>query len=331
MIRHDWNHDEVQALFEEPFADLLFQAQNVHRQHFNANEVQLSTLLSIKTGACPEDCGYCSQSGHNNTNLKKEKLLSVDAVITAAKKAKANNATRFCMGAAWRTPPAKDLPKVIEMIKAVKALGLECCATLGILSDEQVQQLEDAELDYYNHNIDTSEQHFEKISQTRKFQDRLDTVARIRQSKINTCCGGIMGMGETISDRIEFLRTLANMPEHPNSVPINMLVKIEGTPLENCDDIDAINFVKIIAVARILMPKSYLRLSGGRNKMSESTQALAFLAGANSIHFGEKLLTTPLPRQEEDLVLLTKLGMKSLIPKSKLKVNSQKSVDAIDQ
>ncbi|NVJ50425.1 MAG: biotin synthase BioB [Gammaproteobacteria bacterium] len=308
-IRHDWTMAEVQALFNLPFNDLMFYAQSVHRQFFNPNEVQTSTLLSIKTGACPEDCAYCPQSGHYNTGLSKEQLMALEEVLSNAQKAKDTGATRFCMGAAWRSPRGKDFPVVLEMIKGVKALGLETCVTLGMLNDEQAQQLKAAGLDYYNHNLDTSQEYYEKIITTRTYQDRMETLESVRGAGINVCSGGIIGMGEQANDRYGLLMELANMPEHPQSVPINMLVAVAGTPLENVEKLDEIDFVRMIATARIMMPKSYVRLSAGRENMSDETQALCFMAGANSIFYGEKLLTTANPDENHDRILLSRLGI----------------------
>ncbi len=309
-VRHDWSFEEVQSLFDLPFNELLFQAQSIHRQHFDPNEVQVSTLLSIKTGACPEDCQYCSQSGHYNTDLEKEKLMEVEKVLHEAQKAKANGASRFCMGAAWKHPSAKDFPHVLAMVKGVKELGLETCMTLGALSEEQTQALAEAGLDYYNHNIDTSREYYKKIISTRSFDDRLNTLSHVRDAGIKVCSGGIVGMGEQAEDRIAFLRELANLPEHPDSVPINNLVKIKGTPLENAEDIEPFDFIRMVAVARILMPYSHVRLSAGREAMNEQMQALCFFAGANSIFYGERLLTTSNPLENEDMALFAKLGIR---------------------
>ena len=308
-LRHDWTRTEVRALFELPFNDLLFQAQQVHRQHFDANAVQVSTLLSIKTGACPEDCKYCSQSGHYDTGLDKEKLLAIEKVVQEAKNARDKGASRFCMGAAWRSPREKDMPYVIEMVKQVKALGLETCMTLGMLDSEQASQLAQAGLDYYNHNLDTSPEHYNQIITTRSYQDRLDTLAHVRDAGMKVCAGGIVGLGESREDRVGLLTQLATLPMHPDSVPINQLVKIAGTPLGDVDDLDPFEFVRTIAVARILMPKSMVRLSAGRENMPESQQALCFLAGANSIFYGEKLLTTANPEAEADRKLFQRLGL----------------------
>lgn len=308
-LRHDWQREQIAALFAQPFADLMFTAQSTHRQHFDPNKVQVSTLLSIKTGKCPEDCAYCPQSVRYDTELNVEPLMPIDEVITAARKAKQNGATRFCMGAAWRSPKDRDMDKVIEMVEAVRDEGMETCLTLGMLTEQQTQRLKDAGLDYYNHNLDTSPEHYGEIISTRTYQDRLDTLARVRGAGIKVCCGGILGMGETRQDRIGLLQELANQTPHPESVPINMLVRVEGTPLQAADDFDPIEFVRTIAVARILMPKSHVRLSAGREEMSDEMQALCFLAGANSIFYGEKLLTTPNPTQNHDKALFAKLGI----------------------
>ena len=308
-LRHDWTLDEVRALFNQPFNDLLFQAQGVHRQHFNPNEVQVSTLLSIKTGACPEDCKYCPQSGHYNTGLDKEKLMEVQKVLEAAAEAKAIGSTRFCMGAAWKHPTAKDMPYVLEMVKGVKALGLETCMTLGTLSQEQTMALADAGLDYYNHNLDTSPEFYGNIITTRTYSERLQTLAYVREAGMKICSGGILGMGESLDDRLGLLIQLANLPEHPESVPINMLVKVKGTPLAEAEDVDPFDFIRTLAVARILMPHSHVRLSAGREQMNEQMQALAFFAGANSIFYGEKLLTTGNPEAERDMRLFQRLGI----------------------
>lgn len=309
-IRHDWTVKEVRALFDQPFNDLLFQAQTVHRAHFDPNEVQVSTLLSIKTGACPEDCKYCPQSGHYNTGLEKEKLLQVEKVLEKAKEAKAKGSSRFCMGAAWKHPSDKDMPYVVEMVKGVRNLGLETCMTLGMLTDEQAEQLAEAGLDYYNHNLDTSPDFYDKIITTRTYQDRLDTLQHVRDAGMKICSGGIIGMGEKANDRIGLLVQLANLPVQPESVPINMLVKVKGTPLENVEDVDPIEFIRCIAVARILMPQSHVRLSAGREDMSDEMQALAFMAGANSIFYGECLLTTPNPEAHKDMQLFKRLGLR---------------------
>ncbi|HEY8940471.1 MAG TPA: biotin synthase BioB [Cellvibrio sp.] len=309
-VRHDWTRAEINALFALPFSDLMFQAQSVHRAYFNPNEVQVSTLCSIKTGACPEDCAYCPQSARYDTGLEREKLMAVEKVIEEARAAKASGATRFCMGAAWRSPKGKDMPYVTHMVKGVKALGMETCMTLGMLDEQQAQDLADAGLDYYNHNLDTSPEYYGEIITTRTYQDRLQTLANVRKAGMKVCCGGIVGMGEEENDRAGLLQQLANMPEHPESVPINMLVKVGGTPLADQADLDPFDFIRTIAVARILMPKSHVRLSAGREQMNEQTQAMAFLAGANSIFYGEKLLTTPNPEANKDMQLFNRLGIK---------------------
>jgi len=308
-LRHDWSLAEVKALFVQPFNDLLFQAQTVHRAHFDANRVQVSTLLSIKTGACPEDCKYCPQSGHYNTGLEKEKLMEVQKVLEEAARAKAIGSTRFCMGAAWKHPSAKDMPYVLKMVEGVKALGLETCMTLGRLDQDQTEALAKAGLDYYNHNLDTSPEFYGSIITTRTYSERLQTLAYVRESGMKICSGGILGMGESLDDRANLLIQLANLPEHPESVPINMLVKVAGTPLENADDVDPFDFIRMLAVARILMPKSHVRLSAGREAMNEQMQALAFFAGANSIFYGEKLLTTANPQADKDMQLFDRLGI----------------------
>jgi biotin synthase len=313
-IRHDWTQDEILAFFRIPFNDLLYQAQTIHRAHFDPNEVQISTLLSIKTGGCPEDCAYCPQSAHHSTGLTSGKLLSKDGVLTEAQQAKAAGASRFCMGAAWRAPKDGELEQVAEIVAAVKSLGLETCATLGMLRRSQAERLKQAGLDFYNHNLDTSESFYEQIISTRTYRDRLDTLSHVREAGIRVCCGGILGMGETVEDHAAMLRTLANLPEHPESVPINMLVRVEGTPLADAAPVDPLHFVRTIAVARILMPASFVRLSAGREAMSEELQALCFLAGANSIFFGEKLLTTPNPAMHADRRLFERLGLRPLVP-----------------
>jgi biotin synthase len=309
-LRHDWRLDEIEALFALPFNDLLFQAQQVHRRHFDANEVQVSTLLSIKTGACPEDCKYCPQSGHYATGLDKEKLVKIERVVAEAEAAREAGASRFCMGAAWKRPTTRDLPAVLEMVRRVKALGLETCMTLGMLDPEQASQLATAGLDCYNHNLDTSPEYYGEIITTRSYADRLDTLGHVRGAGMKVCSGGILGMGEAPRDRAGLLRELANLDPHPESVPINQLVKVPGTPLANVEDLDPLEFVRAIAVARLLMPQSHVRLSAGREEMSESTQALAFLAGANSIFYGDKLLTTANPQAERDRALLERLGIR---------------------
>jgi biotin synthase len=309
LVRHDWTREEVRALFALPFPELIFRAQAVHRRHFDPTEVQISTLLSIKTGGCPEDCAYCPQSVHYDTEVKPEKLMSVAAVVAEARAAKAAGASRFCMGAAWREPKDRDLDKVCAMVAGVKAIGLETCATLGMLTGSQAQRLRAAGLDYYNHNLDTSPEYYGAIITTRTYRDRLDTLAHVRDAGIHVCCGGIVGMGERAEDRVGMITTLATLPVHPESVPINMLVRVEGTPLATGEPIDPIDFVRTIAVARITMPKSVVRLSAGREDMREETQALCFLAGANSIFYGPKLLTTPNPDRDRDLRLMDKLGL----------------------
>ncbi|MBT8440623.1 MAG: biotin synthase BioB [Gammaproteobacteria bacterium] len=307
--RHDWSLDDIQALFHKPFNDLVFDAQSLHRQHFDPNQVQVSTLLSIKTGACPEDCGYCSQSAKNDTGLERERLMPLDEVITNALAAKEKGATRFCMGAAWRNPTDKNLDKVIDMISAVRDMGMETCVTLGMLSGDQAGRLRDAGLDYYNHNLDTSPEFYGNVITTRTYQDRLDTISHVRDAGINVCSGGILGMGESRKDRAAMLQELANMPKHPESVPINMLVRIEGTPLFGNEDLDHLEFIRTIAVARILMPESYVRLSAGRTDMTDEMQALCYFAGANSIFYGDQLLTTDNPETDKDRQLFERLGL----------------------
>lgn len=313
-IRTDWNLDEVEALFALPFNDLLFHAQRVHRQYFDPNSVQVSTLLSIKTGACPEDCAYCPQSVRFDTAVETERLMEVEDVLEQARLAKAAGATRFCMGAAYRSPKAKQLAAIEEMVRGVADLGLETCATLGMLNDEQAKSLKDAGLDYYNHNLDTSERYYEEIITTRTYQDRLDTLQAVRNAAIKVCCGGIIGMGENPTDRAAMLHTLATLTEHPESVPINLLVQVEGTPLYGSDPLDPLDFVRNIAVARLVMPASHVRLSAGRTQMSDETQALCFLAGANSIFYGEKLLTTANPEANRDRRLFDRLGINAEPP-----------------
>ncbi|NVK58000.1 MAG: biotin synthase BioB [Alteromonadaceae bacterium] len=310
-IRHDWTRDEVEALYALPFNDLLFQAQLIHRQHFNPNAVQVSTLLSIKTGACPEDCKYCPQSARYDTGLEKERLLEIEKVIERAKEAKQTGSTRFCMGAAWRNPKDRDMPYLTQMVAEVKAMGLETCMTLGMLNGEQALALKQAGLDYYNHNLDTSPEFYGDIITTRTYQDRLDTLQNVRDAGMNVCSGGIVGMGESVADRAGLLMQLANLPEQPQSVPINMLVKVDGTPLDSVEDMEPFDFIRTIAIARIMMPKSYVRLSAGREEMNEQMQALCFMAGANSIFYGCKLLTTSNPDTHEDVLLFKKLGINS--------------------
>lgn len=308
-LRHNWHIDEVLALFEMPFNDLLNEAHLTHRANFDVNRVQISSLLSIKTGACPEDCGYCSQSSKYDTGLNREKLLSLDEVIKTATIAKNNGAERFCMGAAWRNPTDKSLDKVIEMVANVKELGLETCATLGMLSKNQAARLKDAGLDYYNHNLDTSKEFYPEVISTRTFADRLNTLEVVRDAGINVCCGGILGMGESQTDRASMLQSLANLPEHPESVPINSLVAIPGTPLADATKISDLEFIKVVCAARIMLPKSVIRLSAGRDAMTDLTQATCFFAGANSIFYGETLLTTPNPTTNTDQTLFQNLGI----------------------
>ena len=311
-IRHDWKKDEVLALFALPFNDLLFKAQSTHREHFDANQVQISTLLSIKTGGCAEDCGYCPQSSKFDAGVKASKLMCTDDVLAEAQKAKDAGASRFCMGAAWRSPKDRDIEQVSAMIAGVKAMGLETCATLGMLNKEQAGKLKEAGLDYYNHNLDTSPEFYGNIITTRTYQDRLDTLEHVRDAGMNVCCGGIVGMGEAVEDRAGLLISLANLPTHPQSVPINMLVQVKGTSLYGHDKLDEFDFVRTIAVARIMMPKSFVRLSAGREEMNVQTQALCFFAGANSIFYGEKLLTTANPQTDADMALFNKLGISPL-------------------
>jgi biotin synthase len=309
-IRQDWLIEDVKELFALPFADLLFHAQRVHRAHFDPNEVQVSTLLSIKTGACPEDCAYCSQSIRYETGVRPEPLMDLDEVLAKARLAKANGATRFCMGAAYRSPKPKQLTQIAEMVKGVRTLGMETCVTLGMLTNEQARELKEAGLDYYNHNIDTSESYYGKIITTRTYQDRLDTLEAVRNAGIHVCCGGILGMGESELDRAQMLHTLATLPQHPESVPINQLVQAPGTPLYGAARLDPLELVRTIAVARLLMPRAYVRLSAGRSDMSDETQSLCFLAGANSIFYGEKLLTAENPGEHHDRALFERLGVR---------------------
>ncbi|HRJ51175.1 MAG TPA: biotin synthase BioB [Candidatus Thiothrix moscowensis] len=310
-LRHDWRIEEVNALLAMPFSDLMFQAHQIHRENFPANQVQISTLLSIKTGACPEDCGYCSQSAKHDTSLERETLLPLQEVVDAAKEAQTNGATRFCMGAAWRNPTDKNLERVVEMVQAVKGMGMETCVTLGMLTDRQAIRLKQAGLDYYNHNLDTSPEFYGNVITTRTYQDRLDTLDNVRNAGINVCCGGILGMGETRLDRARLLQQLANMKFHPESVPINDLVKVEGTPLSGAAKLDPFEFIRTVAVARIMMPKSYVRLSAGRTEMSDEMQAWCFFAGANSIFYGDKLLTTENPEESHDQQLFARLGLEA--------------------
>jgi biotin synthase len=310
--RHDWTLAEVEALYAEPFNELLFQAHTLHRRAFDPNKVQLSRLLSVKTGGCPEDCAYCSQSAHYNTGLAATKLMEVDRVVGEARKAKAAGATRYCMGAAWRSPKERDLDAICAMVQGVKALGLETCMTLGMLTGSDARHLKAAGLDYYNHNIDTSERYYREIITTRTFADRLDTLDRVREAGIKVCCGGIVGMGETAADRSAMLVALANLPEHPESVPINLLIPIPGTPLGGVAPLDPIAFVRTIALARIMMPRSVVRLSAGRAAMSDELQALCFFAGANSIFLGDTLLTAGNPAEDKDAELFSKLGLSAM-------------------
>jgi biotin synthase len=311
-IRNNWKDNEVSELFSMPFNDLMYQAQQVHREYFDPNKIQISTLMSIKTGKCSEDCGYCSQSAHHKTALEKEALIDIAQVVDAAKTAKEKGAERFCMGAAWSRPNKRDFPKVVEMIKQVKSLGLESCVTLGMLDKDQVSELQKAGLDYYNHNLDTSPEYYEKVITTRTYKDRLDTIDLVQQSGINVCSGGILGMGESREDRISLLLQLANMEKHPQSVPINMLVQVEGTPLFGVDKIDPLEFVRTIAITRLLMPASWVRLSAGRESMSDEMQALCFMAGANSLFYGDHLLTTNNASTGRDKQLFDKLGLTGL-------------------
>ncbi len=311
-LRHDWTRPEVLGLLGLPFADLVARAQAVHRAHHDPNAVQVSTLLSIKTGGCPEDCAYCPQAARYATGVEAEKLMSLDAVLAKARAAKAAGATRFCMGAAWRSPKDRDIPKVAAMIGAVKSLGMETCATLGMLSEAQAQALKGAGLDYYNHNLDSAPEFYDEIIHTRVFEDRLETLGHVREAGLKTCCGGIVGMGESRTERAGLLQALANLPAHPDSVPINRLVRVAGTPLAEAKELDPFEFVRTIAVARILMPASMVRLSAGRAEMSDELQALCFLAGANSIFYGEKLLTTGNPDTARDLALFERLGIHAL-------------------
>jgi biotin synthase len=313
-IRHDWKEDEVLALYRLPFADLMYRAQAAHRFHFDPNEIQISTLTSIKTGGCPEDCAYCPQSARHDTGVQSEKLMAKDEVVAQAQRARDAGATRFCMGAAWRAPRDTEVEQVARFVTAVKSLGLETCATLGMLTRSQAQRLKQAGLDFYNHNIDTSESYYERIITTRTYRDRLDTLEQVRQAGIRVCCGGILGMGEGVEDRAAMLRALANLPAHPESVPINVLVRVQGTPLSAAQPIHSLELVQTVAVARVLMPASFVRLSAGRESMSDELQALCYLAGANSIFFGEKLLTTPNPSMQADHRLFKRLGLRPMPP-----------------
>ena len=311
-VRNDWTREEIQDLYNRPFLDLVFEAQRIHREHFAANTIQVSTLLSIKTGKCPEDCKYCSQSAHYDSKLEAEKRIAVDKVIQEAKEALASGSSRFCMGAAWRNPHERDMPYVLEMVREVKSLGLETCMTLGMLNQSQAERLKDAGLDYYNHNLDTSERYYSQIITTRRFDDRLQTLEHVRNAGIKVCAGGILGMGETVEDRISMLVTLANLPSPPESVPINRLIPIPGSKLAHAAPIEPVDFVRMIALARILMPRSFVRLSAGRSAMSDELQALCFFAGANSIFIGETLLTADNPGEDHDSALLQRLGLKPM-------------------
>ncbi|MBC7905905.1 MAG: biotin synthase BioB [Rhodospirillaceae bacterium] len=311
-LRYDWTVDEVEALFAKPFMDLIFEAQTVHRANFDPNKIQISRLISIKTGSCPEDCSYCPQSAHYATGLEKEKLMAVEEVVESARKAKEEGASRFCMGAAWRGPKGEDFEVAVAMIEGVKALGMETCATFGLLDKFQANRLKEAGLDYYNHNVDTSPEHYKEVITTRTFQDRLDTLDVVRDAGLHVCSGGIVGLGEGRTDRAKMLLTLANMPKHPDSVPINLLIPIAGTPLADAERPDSFDFIRTIAVARIIMPKSFVRLSAGREGMTEEMQALCFLAGANSIFCGEKLLTAKNAKPGQDKSLFGRLGLKPM-------------------
>lgn len=310
--RHDWTVEQAEALFALPFNDLLFQAHQVHRDRFDPNEVQISTLLSIKTGACPEDCKYCPQSARYKTGLEVEKLISTEEVVSKARQAKANGASRFCMGAAWRNPKPRDMERVADMVRQVKGLGLETCMTLGMLDEQQASTLSEAGLDYYNHNIDTAPDYYPEVITTRTFEDRLETLDNVRKANMKVCCGGIVGMGESETHRAGLMVALANLPEHPQSVPINQLVQVKGTPMYGEDELDPLDFIRTIAVARIMLPGSMVRLSAGRSSMSDEMQALCFFAGANSIFYGDKLLTTENPEENEDMRLFSRLGLKSM-------------------
>ena len=310
VIRHDWSRQEIQDLHDLPFNDLIHAAHSLHRRFFDHNEIQLSTLLNIKTGGCPEDCAYCPQSIRYKTHVKEAPMLDRETVLSSARAAREKGATRFCMGAAWRSPKEKDFIKVLKLVSAVKGLDMETCATLGMLSKSQAARLKQAGLDFYNHNLDTSPEFYGDIISTRNYQDRLDTLRFVREAGIHVCCGGIVGMGESVQDRIGLLMSLANLPQHPESVPVNMLVRVEGTPLSGSGALDPLDMIRIIALTRILMPASYVRLSAGRNDMTDAVQALCFYAGANSVFFGEKLLTTDNPQQDRDLALMKKLGLR---------------------
>ena len=325
-LRNDWTRAEIQTLYQQPFLDLVFQAQQIHRQYFDANVIQVSTLLSIKTGKCPEDCKYCSQSARYDSKLEAEKRIAVEKVIREAQQAKASGSTRFCMGAAWRNPHERDMPYVLDMVREVKALGLETCMTLGMLNASQAERLKGAGLDYYNHNLDTSREYYPNVISTRSFDDRLDTLSHVREAGLKVCSGGIVGLGEETKDRIGLLFELATLPIHPESVPINMLVPMQGTPLEEVEKLDVTEWIRTIAVARIIMPKSYIRLSAGRESLSDADQALAFMAGANSLFSGEKLLTTPNTAEGKDQQLFQKLGLHAEKAKPQL---AELTVDAM--
>ena len=325
-LRNDWTRAETQALYQQPFLDLVFQAQQIHRQYFEANAIQVSTLLSIKTGKCPEDCKYCSQSARYDSKLEAEKRIAVEKVISEAQQAKASGSTRFCMGAAWRNPHERDMPYVLDMVREVKALGLETCMTLGMLNAFQAERLKGAGLDYYNHNLDTSREYYPNVISTRSFDDRLDTLSHVREAGLKVCSGGIVGLGEETKDRIGLLFELATLPIHPESVPINMLVPMQGTPLAEVEKLDVTEWIRTIAVARIIMPKSYIRLSAGRESLSDADQALAFMAGANSLFSGEKLLTAPNTAQGKDQQLFQKLGLHAEKAKPQL---AELTVDAM--
>lgn len=325
-LKNDWTRAEIQALYQQPFLDLVFQAQQIHRQYFEANAIQVSTLLSIKTGKCPEDCKYCSQSARYDAKLEAEKRIAVEKVISEAQQAKASGSTRFCMGAAWRNPHERDMPYVLDIVREVKALGLETCMTLGMLNASQAERLKGAGLDYYNHNLDTSREYYPNVISTRSFDDRLDTLSHVREAGLKVCSGGIVGLGEETKDRIGLLFELATLPIHPESVPINMLVPMQGTPLAEVEKLDVTEWIRTIAVARIIMPKSYIRLSAGRESLSDADQALAFMAGANSLFSGEKLLTTPNTAQGKDQQLFQKLGLNAEKAKPQL---AELTVDAM--
>ena len=325
-LRNDWTRAEIQAIYQQPFLDLVFQAQQIHRQYFEANAIQVSTLLSIKTGKCPEDCKYCSQSARYDSKLEAEKRIAVEKVISEAQQAKASGSTRFCMGGAWRNPHERDMPYVLDMVREVKALGLETCMTLGMLNASQAERLKGAGLDYYNHNLDTSREYYPNVISTRSFDDRLDTLSHVREAGLKVCSGGIVGLGEETKDRIGLLFELATLPIHPESVPINMLVPMQGTPLAEVDKLDVTEWIRTIAVARIIMPKSYIRLSAGRESLSDADQALAFMAGANSLFSGEKLLTTPNTAEGKDQQLFQKLGLHAEKAKPQL---AELTVDAM--